>query len=275
VLFMMFLIVPKSGPAQAILTVLQIEGNGYFGTRTLGPITIPNVYFKATLYLVPAFTWFLYRLQYRKAWLCLGALALAFSRSGVLICVLVLFLYTFIAAPLRGRLILVGAVAALVAVVWQYADLLQIGFVLDMYLDVLAGRGDSASERSGHFQSILALLSNDSMVFWLGQGAGVMFYSSGVNAYVATIELDHLDAIRQFGFAWFIGFSAVVAYVSGLGRTLAGAEMRGARAAVVSAFFAAGTNPVLINPLFSILLVASYRYLVAGDQPREAGSVRG
>jgi hypothetical protein len=84
-----------------------------------------------------------------------------------------------------------------------------------------------------------------------------------MNAFVAAVELDHLDAIRSYGLIWFIGFTIVVFRAVGVGMHLESEEARGLRVAVLAGFCAAGTNPVLINPLFCILVAASYAYLSA------------
>jgi hypothetical protein len=85
--------------------------------------------------------------------------------------------------------------------------------------------------------------------------------STGVNALVPAVEMDHLDAIRTYGLIWFTGFTVVVFRAIGVGMHLEREEARGLRVAIIAAFFAAGTNPVLINPLFCILVAASYVYL--------------
>jgi hypothetical protein len=264
VFFAALVIFPSSGILQAMTGALREGGHGYFGLRGLGSIVIPNVYFKATLYLVPACAWFLFRNKYLFSAICFIALVLAFSRAGVLLAAIVLFVYGFMLSPLRVRIGLACLLAALIYVLWLNAEFLHVGAVLDMYLDVLTGRGQSAGERTGHFRSIVELLSQDASALWIGQGAGVAFWSSGVNAFVTAVELDHLDAIRTFGLAWFMAFFAVVLHAAGFGMRLESREARGLRVAILLAFLAAGTNPVLINPLFCMLVVASYYFIARG-----------
>jgi hypothetical protein len=260
-LFFLLLLLPNSAASDLILIALGGGEHGYFGARLVGSLVIPTVYFKATLFLVPACIWFLYSRRYLASALCFIALVLAFSRSGALIAAVVVFAHGFILAPLRVRVGLACLVLAVGYVLWSNSELLQVGAILDMYLDVLSGRGRSSIERAGHFRSIVELLAQDPQLLWLGQGAGVSFFSSGVNAFVAAVELDHLDAIRSFGLLWFIGFVSVVLRAAGVGMRLESQEARGLRIAVLAAFVAAGTNPVLISPLFFILAVASYYFL--------------
>jgi len=249
-LFCLFLLLPRSGYTQFLRGVLAGGVHGYFGLRGVGSILVPVVYFKATLFLVPACIWYFYKRSYVASAICFVALICAFSRSGALIAAAVLGVHGFLLAPFRVR---AGLVCLLVAV----------GYVLwsDMYLDVLTGRGESASQRIGHFYSIIDLLSHDARILWLGQGAGVSFFSTGVNGFVTAVELDHLDAIRTFGLLWFIGFSAVVFRAAGVGMHLASKEARGIRVALIASYFASGTNPVLISPLFCMLAAVSYYFL--------------
>lgn len=267
-LFGLFLLMADSGIAQMIMAVLEDGGHGYFGARLVGSLFVPTVYFKATLFLVPACIWFLYRRRYVPSALCFLALVLAFSRSGALIAGIVVLAYGFILAPFRVRIGLACVLAIIVYLLWRNAELLEIGAILDMYLDVLTGRGQSASERAGHFASLVELLSQDAKALWLGQGAGAWFFSKGVNAFVAAIELDHLDAIRSFGLIWFIGFTAVVFRSAGVGMRLGSHEARGLRVALIATFLVSGTNPVLISPLFSIMAAASYYFLLSEGQER-------
>jgi hypothetical protein len=261
--FCVLLVLPDLPHAREMMASLRDQGQGYFGVRSIGSIVIPNVYFTATLFLVPACVWFLFCRRYLASGLCFMALVLGFSRSGVLLAAIVCFSHLFIFASLRVRTGLLCVLGLIIFLLWRNAELLQLGSVLGMYLDVLTGQGASAAVRGGHFQSIVGLLADDPIALWLGQGAGVAFFSTGTNAFVTAVELDHLDAIRTYGLIWFIAFTIVVLRAVGVGMHLQSEEARGLRVAVLAGFFAAGTNPVLINPLFCMLVAASYAYLSA------------
>ncbi len=268
-LFCLWLLLPQTGIATFLLATLHGDEygvHGYFGARGVGSILVPVVYFKATLFLVPASIWFFFRRNHLASGICFLGLICAFSRAGVLIAGAMLALHGFILAPLRVRVGLACLLLVVAYVLWRNAELLHIGAVLDMYLDVMTGRGHSSTERIGHFNSIMELLGHDAMLLWFGQGAGTYFFSSGVNSFVSAVELDHLDAIRTFGLLWFIGFTLVVMRAAGLGMRLVSNEARGLRVALVASFLASGTNPVLISPLFCMLAAVSYYVLLKEHQ---------
>lgn len=253
-LFLLLLAAPGSLPATVALELLSDESHGFFGVRTLGTVSVPNVYFKATLFMVPAFAWFLFRHRYLKAALCALGLVLAFSRAGVAL-VAVLFALFLLNGSVRQQLFAGVAIVAAGLLLARHGELLQLAEYGARLQDALLGRDVSAQARIGHLASLAELLNRDPWALWLGHGAGTAFYSAGSGAWVTFIELDHVDAIRQFGLAWFVAFTAVVVHV-GASAFRAGPDGRAAAVALGAAFVASGTNPVLINPLFMILLAA-------------------
>jgi hypothetical protein len=128
----------------------------------------------------------------------------------------------------------------------------------DLISDTAAGQSETAVVRIGHYHSIMDLFLRNPDYLLIGQGAGTSFFSSGESDYVRIIELAHLDAIRKFGLPWFLGFSALVFYSSWRLIRLKEMEARGFGFALVSMYIAAGTNPVLLSPLFIILLMLCY-----------------
>lgn len=257
-LFLLLLAAPGSLPATVALELLSDESHGFFGVRTLGTVSVPNVYFKATLFMVPAFAWFLFRHRYLKAALCALGLVLAFSRAGVAL-VAVLFALFLLNGSVRQQLFAGVAIVAAGLLLARHGELLQLAEYGARLQDALLGRDVSAQARIGHLASLAELLNRDPWALWLGHGAGTAFYSAGSGAWVTFIELDHVDAIRQFGLAWFVAFTAVVVHV-GASAFRAGPDGRAAAVALGAAFVASGTNPVLINPLFMILLAALAHY---------------
>jgi hypothetical protein len=151
--------------------------------------------------------------------------------------------------------------------------------IINGYIDYLAatfrGEATTSQVRIGHWKSFVDLMEeNPSYLIW-GQGTGTQFVSLGEAARsgglphpVYNIELDHIDSIRQFGLPWFIGFTALSAYVSlKLIWKSRSNEDKGLGYAMGGLFIAAGTNPVLITPLFMMLLAAYYHY-VRNDHDR-------
>jgi len=92
----------------------------------------------------------------------------------------------------------------------------------------------------------------------VGQGLGVPFYSTGASEYVQIFEVDHLNVIRKFGIPWFIGFTAVVFFTAWKLINNRDVEMQAFGFAMFSMYLAAGTNPVLLTPLFIMLITLCY-----------------
>jgi hypothetical protein len=128
----------------------------------------------------------------------------------------------------------------------------------DIISDTAAGESETAQVRVGHYHSIMNLFARNPDYLLIGQGAGTSFFSSGESDYVRNIEMAHLDGIRKFGLPWFIGFSAVVFYSAWKLIRTGQTEERAFGYALISIYLAAGTNPVLISPLFLILMTLSY-----------------
>jgi len=122
----------------------------------------------------------------------------------------------------------------------------------------VTGESETALIREGHIDSILKLFARNPHYLVLGQGVGLPFFSSGEAGDVQNIEVDHLNTIRKFGLPWFLGFSALVFLPAWNLISSGGMEMRAFGFALISAYLAAGTNPVLTSPLFILLMVASY-----------------
>jgi hypothetical protein len=105
---------------------------------------------------------------------------------------------------------------------------------------------------------VMDLFAEHPSYLLVGQGAGVAFFSLGESENVQSFEIDHLNAIRKFGLPWFIAYSAIVFYSA---RKLIATGQKEERAfgfALISAYLAAGTNPVLLSSLFVTMMTLSY-----------------
>jgi len=131
------------------------------------------------------------------------------------------------------------------------------GFAEDLK-DTFSGQSDTAVVRLGHIDSVLRLWARNPHYLIVGQGVGVPFYTSGESEFVQNIEVDHLNAIRKFGLPWFVGFTGIIFYSAWKLIKANRPEMQACGFALVSMYFAAGTNPVLVSPLFIILMTLSF-----------------
>jgi len=112
--------------------------------------------------------------------------------------------------------------------------------------------------RYGHAYSIVQVLREKPWTIFIGNGAGATFYSSGIGEWVVRSETDHLDAIFHYGIIWFGLFTWLCFRTI---RRLLGSLQDHHKAhglALLSMYFASGTNPQLISPLFMLYLSACF-----------------
>jgi hypothetical protein len=270
--FALILLLPDSSISQRLLENLtQLSGQeGFFGTGMLGDLELPGIYFRSTLFLVPAFVYYLFVGRMLPAGVLLVAIGVTFSKAGLTIALLFGAFYSlsilFARSDLRRKegaqvtlhkrfskflpFVVVGGIAFLV--------LLSLPGFSDQIRDAWAGESYTALVRIGHFHSVMNLFLQNPHYLLVGQGTGIPFYSLGESDYVQSFEIDHLNAIRKFGLPWFIGFSAVVFYSAYKLIRKGHVDERAFGFALISSYFAAGTNPVLTSPLFIILITLCY-----------------
>ena len=243
---------------------------GWFQTQLIGGVEVPWIYFTSTLFLVPAFVYYLFIGRLWRAGVILLALAMAFSKAGLTIGFVFGAIYSVSAlfknspagvpkgarAPLRLRFrkflpaVIIAGVAFLI--------FLSLPAFLDEIADSWAGNSVTAEVRIGHFRSVMDLFLQHPDYLLIGQGAGVPFFSLGTSDYVQSFEIDYLNAIRKFGLPWFIGYSSIVFYSARKLIKVGQMEERAFGFALISSYFASGTNPVLLSSLFVTLLMLSY-----------------
>jgi hypothetical protein len=269
VLFAILLAAPQSGLSGMIMDFLARfhEKQGYFGSNEDKGLII---YFRAALFLVPTCVYFFFTGRTWRALLVLLAVAMSQSKSGVVISLgfAVGFLF-FAFRSKRDKATTVDPSAGVFAMRRKTLLVLGLGLVGVIFLSVvpkfskdvweaMTVQSETALLRKGHIQSVIDLLDRRPDYLLTGQGAGTHFYSVGAQGVVDTIEVDHLNAIRKFGLPWFIVFTAVVIRVVLKLIRSDRTDTRASGFALASSFLASGTNPVLITPLFMMLLVASY-----------------
>jgi len=270
--FLFILTFPDSAVSQLTLEFLSSLDmkEGLFGTRTFGSIVVPMIYFGSTLFLVPGFVYYLFIGKLLRAGVILLALGLAFSKAGLTIAAAFGVYYALVVmvtgsppgikgdkkkvwgAGLRRflpMLLLAGVFTVFVLSLPTFSG--QIG-------EAWLGTSDTSLVRIGHLHSVIDLFVKHPSYLLIGQGAGISFYSLGEYDYVQSFEIDHLNVIRKFGLPWFIGFSAVVFHLAFKLVKGGEPELRAMGLALVSIYFAAGTNPVLISSLFITLTTLSY-----------------
>lgn len=250
------LMLPGNGIFNAIMGYLSSDpGHGYFGMRMMGPALIPNVYFRATLFYVPAAVYYLIT---GRAWRALAlafALLVCLSKAGLLITLAFFAVYLLV----QRRAGIVQKAVVLAAVAAGGVALAQVSpTYLNLILSSATGESETVALRVRHLGSVVDLFADHPEYLILGAGAGTEFYSEG-GGWMANIEVDHLNAARKFGLPWLLAFTALVFTAAWRLFRSGDAEKRAVAAAVVASFLAAGTNPVLLSPVSLMIIVAALR----------------
>lgn len=235
--------------ADYLLKIFSSEAHGYIGYRPFGNVLLPNVYFKATLFLVPTYIYFLYSAKSIKALVVLLALVLAFSKAGFTICLLFTLVYLILH---RGDRRFKTAIIALFLLLSPW--FLSFGQFTEELVQSLTGQSETAQVRVGYIDSLYTMFGENPSSLLIGQGPGSVFYAQNQGDTLSNIELDHLNAIRKFGLPWFLVFTAFVLVLS---YKLFGSKFSDDRVlglALFAIFLAAGTNPVLLSPPFLMFM---------------------
>lgn len=234
--------------ASVILTAMAEKGGGFFGERGVGDKgVIPNVYFKSTLFFVPTFVYTLFTRKYWIAILCFLALIAAVSKTGMLVSVIVAFAYLIWNKNIKCFLI--GGI--LLSIVVFFIAQTPLFFLFEQ---ITNNESDTVSTRVGHLESLTDLWGNNPLNLFFGFGLGSTFYSSGAGGIVSNIEIDHFNVIRKYGLLGALIFFAWVLNTAFVAMKNSRAEIKSMGWSLLFAFLVAGTNPVLISPLFFIFL---------------------
>lgn len=253
----------------AVSGLAERLGLGFVGQRPLpGGISLmmPNVYFRWTMLLIPAAA---VLVGSRRLWVVIAAVCATLS-TGTIVFAIAGVLLGVVMDPERrvGRLLVAamigGGVVAVAGVVLMST---AYGEVLLTLVEKFSAASDSTSQKLGHIQSIIALLTESERALLTGTGVGSTFYSRGVEAEVWNVEVSHFNLLRQFGAVYTLLFFGYVAYVAA---RLLGSDLSGRRLGVglVMIFVAAGTNPLLLSPVFFLVLAIGRAYTL--DHAREA-----
>jgi hypothetical protein len=245
---------------------------GFFGQRPTDgglKLFVPNVYFRWTMLLIPAAACLAddrrRLLPVLLALLCtLSTGSVLFGLAGVALVPL-----ADSRVPLRRLarhalwLALTVAAVSLALAATQYGD---VAFALGQKL---TSGSASTGAKLGHIRSILDQVFSNPAALLVGSGVGSAFYSVGADGVVTNVEVSHFNLLRQFGIVYTLLF---VAYVGGVFAGLLRSDGAGRRLGVGLAmiFLAAGTNPLLLSPVFFLVLVLGRAYLA--DWARERGA---
>lgn len=200
VVFSVALILPKESSELFLLNFSSIPGWFYLKNNGLIP-GYPNIYFQATLGLVPVGI-LAYIFGYKKSFLLiLIALTCSLSRFGVFI-LLSFVLYDAILIRVnmseKKQADLIYSLSAILG--WGVFTSLLLFYFLQN--DNYVHSYESMNIRRGHILSIFTDSTLFSFIF--GSGAGSFFYSLGFANVVNNIEISQLEIFRKYGIIGFI-----------------------------------------------------------------------
>jgi hypothetical protein len=257
-----------------ILNVPGIESFGalgYFGLREVGDSVVPNVQFMSTLFFVPAALYFLLNKKLVPYCICFIGLIVGISKAGMIFLLVSSF---FVFLWNKGHLRWFGLVFAVLVVFFLYNSPLW-----EMFIEIYRGESETVQVRLLHYESVMKLFSDDPIGFVFGFGMGTSFYSTGEGFLVTNIEVDHLNTIRKYGLIWSLVFFGFVVSISLRAILSRFSDVRTLGVCLASAFIVAGTNPVLITPIFFLILFITIQALEQSrkgtDSVRKSSVLRG
>lgn len=245
---------------------------GYLGIQSIGGQEIPNVYFRWSMWLIPAFLISIGK--YKISSILIGAAALITLSTSVIVFTLlgtVLLVFTSrnrYTVSIKG-LSYAGVLAVGVLMVLEL-NYSVFGLLYENVASKFSASSFSTSVKLGHIEGVLQSMqaSISSMLF--GTGVGSAFYSPGIHDYAINIEVSHFNFVRQFGL---IGGAVFFGYVLYVIVTAYMTDAVGKRWAIglLMLFGAAGTNPLLMSPVFMVVLVTVRSYVASFSDEKVCG----
>lgn len=218
---------------------------GYFGFLLVDGYTVPQIYFKSTLfYIFPAIYFFSVK-KYIKSLISLITLVLALSKAGS---VLALF----------GIFILIIRRKKIYDFFFLLIFILLLAFFGESYLNNYLELKDSYTlyvrdMQIRWFQNWIFTEPLD-FIFGMGLGSNVNIPGFGI---ASALELDHLDTIRKYGFLWFGIIIIIILKI--IIKSFSLKNHFGITIAFIMTFIGVGTNPVFLTSLFFIITFIIYK----------------
>jgi hypothetical protein len=230
------------------------KGAGFAGVRQENDIGFANIYLKSSLFLIFTYCCVINKSSIRTLTIIIATIV---TTSKALLATQLLLLSLrikdrFWSALLFFVVLFIGVIIFLDDVV-----------ILFNYLNsTFQGQSKTFLVRLSHFNDLSTLFADNPLNLMFGFGAGSSFYSTYYHYFISNIELDHLNAIRKFGLVWFCVFMVLIIH------TVIQTYKHGYRniaLGLLLSFVLAGTNPVLLSPIFFILFIECH-FLVRKDR---------
>ena len=231
----------------SVTDYIHSKGAGFAGTRNDSSIQLANVYLKSSLFLIFTFCYYLKQSTFLAAYIFIGSFI---TTSKTLF-----IMQTALLAWNKKRNIYFLALVLVVFCLIMYFFYDSLLSYIDYILMTLMGKSETVSIRSQHFSDYFHLAGNDLYSLIFGFGPGSTFHSSVFGSNTSNIEIDHINIIRKFGILFFLLFTMLIAFIVLRLRKI---KRYNVATGLLLSFVLAGTNPVLLSPVFFILLIECY-----------------
>lgn len=236
---------------------------GFLGVQSIVGKFFSNVYYRWSMWLITAFILSVGR--YNIAALVIGiAIVITLSTSVIMFSLLGLLLLIFALGikPVNSVkfvifLVMLFIVVAMVAVMFSEVA----GVVFENVVSKFSASTESTAIKLGHIEGILQSMQESTMNLMFGMGVGAEFYSPSLRTYTIDVEVSHFNFLRQFGLiGGFIFFGYILYVITKAYQT----DMIGKRWSIglLMLFVAAGTNPLLMSPVFMVVLIVVRAYVL-------------
>lgn len=168
------------------------DSAGFFGLmRSFQGYSIPAIYFKATLLLVPIGVGLFHAKKWKSLSIIFMALIISYSKFGVVI--LTFFILRNLISTKKFKFSLLGIIFLLLTIIFVATISSASSLILGL------------STRFLHVTSIYSSLIQNPIEILIGQGAGSRFYTSAivgnsVGGWVTDSEISQIEALRRYGF---------------------------------------------------------------------------
>ena len=242
---------------------------GYLGLQNIGGQVLPNVYYRWSMWLIPAFIVSIGRFPIATVvigsavLITLSTSVIAFTVLGTLLLAILLQHRQSFSPKNLGILVLASlSILAVVELNFSIAGLLY-----ENVISKFSASTYSTSVKLGHIEGVLDSMHASISYALFGMGVGSEFFSPGVDRYVTNIEVSHFNFVRQFGL---IGGAVFFGYVLYVIVSAFATDALGKRWAIglLMLFLAAGTNPLLMSPVFMVVLVTVRSYVARFEDER-------
>lgn len=236
---------------------------GYIGIKPIiSGVFVPNVFYRWTFMIIPVV---LLQVNNSKKLLLIGIIAILMTLSTGAIfffffgLLLIIMKKNGIKRKTKKNILMVFVLVVVVIIILMFSNYSNIIFGV---IDKFSSDNISTSVKLGHIESIMHLILSDIKVLIFGTGIGSSFYSIGAGTYVTNVEVSYFNLLRQFGIVYlFVFFAYVFNVYKGLSKTDTNGKILGV--GILSLFMAAGTNPLLISPVFFIPLMIGKAYIIS------------